>query len=109
MNDVFCSGPEDPSIAPARKMDWEAFVQKLDECTKAIVLALTEGDSISHLSAKFKLSATSLQNRKQKLAVALLEFMGVDVLVESTCQPAWRDGIVASIEKSACWLERSFV
>jgi hypothetical protein len=109
MDDVFCSGAEDPSVAAARKMDWEEFFSQLDEYSKAIVMVLTDGGSISRLSSRFKLSASSMQNRKQKLALALLEFMGIDVLVESMKQPAWRDGIVASREKSACRFDRCFV
>lgn len=109
MDDVFCSGQEDPSVVAGRKMDWEEFVAGQDECTKAIILVIAEGGSIVGLASQFKLSASSIQNRKQKLAMALLEFMGIDVLVESTRQPAWRDGIVASREKSACRFDRCFV
>lgn len=47
MNDVFCSGQEDPSVVAGRKMDWEDFVEKLDECTRAIVLTIAEGGSMS--------------------------------------------------------------
>lgn len=107
MDDVFCSEQEDPSVVVARKLDWQEFIQAQDECTRAIVQTLAEGGSVRHLASKFKLSPTSMQNRKEKLAAALLEFMGVDVLTESMRQPAWRDGIVASREKSACRLERS--
>jgi hypothetical protein len=109
MDDVFCSEAEDPSVVAARKMDWEEFVAKQDECSKAIILVIAEGGSVRRLSLKFKLSASSLQNRKQKLALAVLEFMGNNVLADSTRQPAWKNGIVASREKSACRLERCFV
>jgi hypothetical protein len=106
MDDVFCSEQEDPSVAAARKMDWEEFCLMQDECNRAIVIAIAEGESVRQLSSKFRLSASSLQNRKQKLALAILEFMGVDVLTESIRQPSWRNGIVASREKSACRIDR---
>ena len=106
MDDVFCSEQEDPSIAAARKIDWEEFIGTQDECSRAIVIAIAEGEPVGRLSVKFRLSPSSLQNRKQKLALAVLEFMGVDVLTESTRQPSWRNGIVASREKSACRLAR---
>jgi len=106
MEDVFCSEQEDPAMAAARKMDWEEFIQAQDECSRAIIQALAEGGCVGHLSVKFRLSNSSLHSRKQKLALALLEFMGVDVLTESTRPPAWKDGIVASREKCACRLLR---
>ena len=109
MDDVFCSQAEDPSVAAARKMDWEDFVAAQDECSKAIIVTIAEGGSVKKLSAKFRLSASSIQNRKEKLALAVLEFMGVDVLVDSTRQPSWKNGIVASREKSACRFDRCFV
>ena len=106
-NDVFGADQEDPSTAAARKIDWEEFMKHQDDCCKAIVLALVEGESVRPLSVRFKLSASTIQNRKQQLASRLKEFMGFDVLIDSTRQPQWRDGIVALREKQACRLDRS--
>ena len=107
VNDVFGSDQEDPSTAAARKIDWDEFIGRQDECSKAIVVALVEGNSVRPLSVRFKLSASTIQNRKQQLGSRLKEFMGDDVIVDSTRQPSWRDGIVASREKQACRLDRS--
>lgn len=106
MDDVFCSEQEDPSVMAALKMDWGEFCSMQDECSRAIVIAIAEGESVRHLSSKFRLSTSSLQSRKQKLALAIRELMGLDVLVESTRQPAWRNGIVASRERSPCRFDR---
>ena len=107
VNDVFGDEQEDPSIQAARRIDWDEFIGRQDECSKAIVIALVEGESVRPLSVKFKLSASTIQNRKQQLGSRLKEFMGDDVIVDSTRQPSWRDGIVASREKQACRLDRS--
>ena len=107
VNDVFGSDQEDPSTAAARKMDWDEFMKHQDDCCKAIVLALVEGESVRPLSVRFKLSASTIQNRKRQLGLRILQFMGDAVLVDSTRQPQWRDGIVALREKQACRLERA--
>lgn len=107
VSDVFGSDQEDPSIAAARKIDWDEFIGRQDECSKAIVVALVEGESVRPLSVRFKLSASTIQNRKQQLGLRIREFMGVDVIGDSTRQPQWRDGIVASREKQACRFDRA--
>ena len=107
VNDVFGSDQEDPSIAAARRIDWEEFLQMQDECCQAIVLALVEGEPMRELTQKFNLSLSSLQNRKQQLGLRIRQFMGDAVLVDSTRQPQWRDGIAAMRERQACRLDRS--
>ena len=39
---------------------------------------------------------------KRKLALALVEFMGKNVLAEVSRQPLWRNNIVAGRERRAC-------
>jgi hypothetical protein len=48
------------------------------------------------------LSDSAIQGEKKKLALALAEFMGANVLSESTRQPLWRDNIMAGRERQAC-------
>ena len=107
VNDVFGDDQEDPSITAARRIDWEEFLQMQDECCQAIILALVEGEPMRDLTQRFKLSLSSLQNRKRQLASRLKEFMGMDVLVDATRSPRWKDGITATRERQACRLDRS--
>ena len=107
VNDVFGDEQEDPSVKAARRIDWAEFLQMQDECCQAIVVALVEGEPMRELTQRFKLSLSSLQNRKQQLGLRIRQFMGDAVVADATRQPRWKDGIVASRERQACRLDRS--
>ena len=48
------------------------------------------------------MSDSGVQLEKQKLAVALQEFMGANILADVNRQPRWRDNIMAGRERQAC-------
>ena len=47
-----------------------------------------------------------MQSSKRNLAVKVLEFMGVDILVQIQRQPEWKDSLDATRERLACRQER---
>jgi hypothetical protein len=48
-----------------------------------------------------RLSDSGIQLEKKKLALALAEFMGANILAEVNRQPLWRSNIMAAREKQA--------
>jgi hypothetical protein len=48
------------------------------------------------------LSDSGIQLEKKKLALALAEFMGANILAEVNRQPLWRSNIMAGRERQAC-------
>jgi hypothetical protein len=47
------------------------------------------------------LSDSTIQGEKRKLAWALAEFMGANIIAESTRQPMWHNNIMAGRERQA--------
>ena len=46
-------------------------------------------------------SDSGIQLEKKKLALALQEFMGANILAESIKEPRWRDNVMAGRERQA--------
>jgi len=53
------------------------------------------------------LSDSGIQVEKKKLALALKEFMGANILAEVNRQPLWRNNLIAGRERQACRAARS--
>jgi len=106
LHHAFTDPTEDPATKAARKMDWETFMAMQDECDRAILRCAAEGEAIGHVGKRFGISPTTVRNRTRRIAIAVREFMGENILAESIRKPAWRDGITAAREKHACRLLR---
>ena len=104
--ETLASQADDPAVEAGRRLDWQALWQKLDEVTKAILRALSDGTEITQLVATLKLSRSSLQTRKNQLAAQIREYLGEDILRQVQEHPGWRHGLEATREKLACRWER---
>ena len=107
LHDVLSTDADDPSVAVARKMDWEEFCSDLSESERAVVELLIEGKSGSAIARKLKTTDSRIQTIKRHLAQAIVEFMGPEILQEIQKLPAWKNSINASRERLACKHERS--
>ena len=97
--DLFESEPEDPSCLAARKLDWAAFLATVEERARAILLCVAEGGSLRSVAIRWGVSDSTMQGYKRKLAAAIREFMGADVLTLIVKQPAWKSNLVALRER----------
>jgi hypothetical protein len=68
---------------------------------------VAEGSTLRDVARFLGLSDSGIQLEKRKLALALQEFMGVNILAESTREPKWRDNIRAARERQAVRLARA--
>jgi hypothetical protein len=93
---------DDPSMLAARNLDWETFIGKQTRRGKRLLAVVAEGSTLRHGARLLGLSDSGIQLEKKKLAVALQEFMGANILSESTKEPRWRDNIMAGRERQAC-------
>ena len=105
-HDVLSNGQEDPSMAVARKMDWDSFCAGLSKREITLIHFLSQGQSLRDVAASFHVCDSTIQTTKRKLASAILEFMGADIIVQVQKQPDWRNGVHATREKMACRGER---
>ena len=104
--ETLASQADDPAVEAGRRLDWQALWQKLDEVTKAILRALSDGTEITQLVATLKLSRSSLQTRKNQMAAQIRECLGEDILRQVQEHPGWRHGLEATRERLACRWER---
>ena len=95
-----------PDVEAARNLDWQEFVQSQDERGQAILRFMAEGRKLTEVAHKYGVSYASIHQQTRKLAVALLEFMGSDILQEVNRKPRWTDNLHANKEKMACKDER---
>ena len=101
LGDVLSSDQEDPAMVAARRMDWEAFRETQPVRSKAILDCVAEGGCLTEVAQQHHVSRSSIQNNKAGLAQDIKEFMGEDILQVSTQAPLWRNGLVASRERTA--------
>ena len=106
VNDVFSQDAEDPGQIAARNLDWQAMVTLLTKREKAIVFCLIEGRTVSDLAVALQVDRSTLQLCKNRLAALILEYMGMDILVEVRRLPGWQNDLNTTREKLACRHER---
>jgi hypothetical protein len=102
LNDVLASRAEDPALEAGRRLDWQGLLHKLDDVAKAILRALADGSELTRLVSPLRLSRSTLQTRKEKLAAKIRECLGEDILQQVQEHPGWRHGLEATREKLAC-------
>jgi hypothetical protein len=102
LSEVLDSRAEDPSVAAGRRLDWAHLLHTLDDVTKAILRALAEGTELTRLATTLKLSRSSLQTRKEKLAALIRECLGDDILRQVQEHPSWHHNLEACRERLAC-------
>jgi hypothetical protein len=106
LNDVFSNDSEDPAQIAARKMDWEALCAGLTGREQALIEHLLAGKNLSAVALKFKVSLSTMQQCKNRLAVRIMEYMGPDILIEVRHLPGWKNDLNTTREKLACRCER---
>ena len=99
--DLLASDSEDPSLAAARKLDWEAFLESADERQLAVVRNLADGGQLQEAAREFGASSSCFSAVKQRLAKQAEAFWGPDVLAQVMQEPGWGDGIHARRERHA--------
>jgi hypothetical protein len=100
--DVFDNRQDDPSMSAARNLDWETFIGNQTRRGRRLLAVVAEGSTLRHGARLLGLSDSGIQLEKKKLALALQEFMGANILSESIKEPLWMNNIMAGRERQAC-------
>jgi len=100
--DVFDNEQDDPSMLAARHLDWEMFYGKQTHRGRRLLELVAKGSTLRHGARLLGLSDSGIQLEKKKLALALQEFMGGNILSEITRQPLWRNNLMVGRERQAC-------
>jgi hypothetical protein len=85
--DVFENGHDDPSTQAARNLDWESFSRKQKHRGRKLLAVVAEGSTLRQGARLLGFSDSGGQLEKKKLATALAEFMGANILAEANRQP----------------------
>ena len=91
VNDVFSNDSDDPGQIAARKIDWEIFLARLTVREKSVVEGLLAGLNASEIARSVKVDPSTIRYFKERLAAKILDFMGLDILIEIRRTPKWRD------------------
>ena len=106
LHEVLACRTEDPSMAAARRVDWERLVAALDATAREVLNCLREGRDLTSLVPKLNRSRSALQTDKHRLAGLVREQLGPDILLRIQEQPRWRDNLEANRQTAACRYER---
>jgi hypothetical protein len=106
LHDVLSRDEEDPATKAARKMDWDSFMASLSARDQAIINCLVEGKPVASLARRQHLNTSTILYHKRRLADAIANFMGSDILIQIRRKPNWKDSLDATREKMACREER---
>ena len=105
-HDILSNDAEDPLMAAARNLDWQSFCAGLSERERTMVVFVAEGKTLRDAAHVLNVSDSTIQNSKRSLGVKILEFMGIDILVQVQRLPGWKKDLEATREKMACRIER---
>jgi hypothetical protein len=106
LHDLLSNDQEDPATKAARKMDWDSFMAGLSVRDQAIINCLVEGKPLASLARRRHLNNSTLVYHKRRLADAVLEHFGKDIIPQVLRKPNWKDSLDASRERLACREER---
>jgi DNA-binding NarL/FixJ family response regulator len=106
LHDVLSNGAEDVSMAVARKLDWQDLCAHLAPRENSIIELMSQGKEFTAIARKLRLSVSTVHTARQHLATKILEYMGVDILIQIQHRPQWQQDIEATRAKMACREER---
>src|ERR1700722_19707980 len=106
LHDVITNDHEDPSVQAARKMDWSTFLAGLNRMERLLVEFLSTGKTMRQAAQKARLSDSTMQYYRKRIAQKVLEFMGIDILRDIALSPKWRIALDCERELHACRTER---
>jgi hypothetical protein len=106
LGDVLASGREDPSMAAARNIDWELFIETHDYRYGVIIQGFIDGQPFACMAKDCGADYTKLRELRGRLAYDLKVFMGDEAIADSMHIPAWRAHMVADRERTACRADR---
>jgi hypothetical protein len=106
LQDVISNNHEDPGTLAARRLDWESLCQSLTQLEMLLVECLVSGLGIREAAEIAHVSYWTMQEYRRKIAVKILDFMGVEILRDIALLPGWKIGLDCERELLACRADR---
>jgi hypothetical protein len=102
LHDVLASDQEDPASRACRRLDWAEFLSGLSKRDVAIINCLVEGKPLASLARKRQLNSSTILYHKRRLADAIQEHFGKDIIPQVLRKPNWKNSLDATRERLAC-------
>jgi hypothetical protein len=106
LGDILASNREDPSMAAARNIDWELFIETHDYRYGVIIQGFINGQPFALVAEDCGADYTKLRELRGRLADDLKIFMGEEAVADSMQIPAWRFNLLVDRERVACRANR---
>ena len=100
-----CSG-DDPSMAGARNLDWEEFIETHYYRYGVIVSGIAEEKTAQMMARDCGETYNRVRSLKERLEEDLRAFMGDDAIADALRVPGWKGNILVDKEKMACRADR---
>jgi len=95
LEDIISNDHEDPATIAARTMDWQTLMASLTRIELLVIEFLSAGKTLRDVARKVRVSDSTMQNHRRKIAAKILEYMGADVLQQIAQLPHWRINLEA--------------
>jgi len=102
LHDTMTTASDDPGTITARHLDWQLVLAGLTKLELAIVQALAEGLTLRQVGRACKVSLAKVQEFQHRLAVKVVEIMGLDILATVAIRPQWKINLLTWNEQLAC-------
>jgi 4-hydroxy-3-methylbut-2-en-1-yl diphosphate synthase IspG/GcpE len=106
LQDVISNDHEDPGTVAARRLDWDTLCQSLTQLEMLLIKCLVNGLGIREAAEIAHVSYWTMQDYRRKVAVKIVEFMGVEILCDIALTPGWKIGLDCERELLACRADR---
>jgi hypothetical protein len=106
LGDMLTCSKDDPSMAGARNLDWEEFVEAHDCRYLCIIHDLATGRTMLETARACGMTYPGIREVRDRLVEDLEEWMGEDLIADSAHVPSWRGNILVDKEKMACRADR---
>jgi hypothetical protein len=106
LQDVLSNNNEDPATVAGRKLDWDRFLDQLPHVEQLVIEFLSAGKTLRDVARQVGVSDSAMQGYRRKIGAKVLEFFGIDVLVDLGIKPSWRINLDCTRAAQACRYER---
>jgi len=106
LGEMLAADTDDPSVAAARNLDWEGFLDGRDHRYASIVENAVTGMPLMTVAKRYSLCFSRVSQIKNQMADEIRETMGADILRDVCQKPRWQSSLAVDREKTACRADR---
>ena len=106
LGELLADEHEDPSLAGARNVDWNQFLDAHDPRYRQFVTDMLSGRNARHTAKTTGQKYAKMHPLKTRLAEELREYLGGEAIHDAVQAPRWKASVARDREKTACRADR---